>query len=69
MPEDSPETGWPGGWRDVLAPDVLKNYVGQHIAIVNKRVIASGATYEQVYKLVRELYPDEVPYIALIHNI
>ena len=56
----------PGEWRDVLAPEVISQYVGQHIAIVHKQVVAAGNTYEEVLQTAESLYPDEMPYIAYI---
>lgn len=66
MPDEPSESSRPGEWRDALATDVIKHYVGQHIAIVHKRVVASGASYEEVLKAAEELYPNEMPYIAFI---
>ena len=56
----------PGEWRDVLAPDIINRYYGQHIAIVHKRVVAAGASYEEVLHQAEEAYPSEMPYIAYI---
>jgi len=56
----------PGEWRDVLASDVINRYYGQHIAIVHKRVVAAGNSYEEVLRQAEEAYPTEMPYIAYI---
>ncbi len=70
MPEDRPEPARdntrPGEWLDVLAPDVMNQFVGKHIAIVRKRVIAAGNSYEEVVQAAKASHPDEVPYIAYI---
>ncbi len=66
MSDEISESSRPGEWRDVLAPDVIKHYIGQHIAIIHKRVVASGRSYEEVLKAAEELYPNEMPYIAYI---
>ena len=56
----------PGEWRDVLAPEVLDQYVGRHIAVIHKKVVAAGDTYEQVRIAAEQLYPNEMPYLAYI---
>ena len=59
----------PGEWRDVLAPEVMTRYVGKHIAIIHKRVVAAGTSYEEVLEAAEELYPSEMPYIAYIPKV
>lgn len=70
MPDDKTDQtadhGRPGQWVDVLAPDIIDRFVGHHIAIIHKRVVAAGNSYEEVLKTSQELYPDETPYIAYI---
>jgi hypothetical protein len=44
----------------------MERYVGKHIAIVHKRVVAAGDTYEFVREEAQKLYPDETPYLAFI---
>jgi hypothetical protein len=56
----------PGEWRDVLAPEVMERYIGKHIAIIHKRIVAAGDTYEFVREEAQRLYPDETPYLAFI---
>ena len=56
----------PGEWRDVLATDVINRYYGQHIAIIHKRVVAAGNSYEEVLRQAEEAFPTEMPYIAYI---
>lgn len=56
----------PGEWRDVLAPEVMERYIGKHIAIIHKRIVAAGDTYEFVRAEAQKLYPDETPYLAFI---
>jgi hypothetical protein len=56
----------PGEWRDVLANEVLDQYVGRHIAVIHKKVVAAGDTYEQVRTAAEALYPNEMPYLAYI---
>ncbi|HEX5323987.1 MAG TPA: DUF5678 domain-containing protein [Capsulimonadaceae bacterium] len=64
IPQSAPPR--PGEWRDVLAPEVMERYIGKHIAIVHKRVVAAGDTYEFVREEAQKLYPDETPYLAFI---
>lgn len=59
----------PGEWRDVLAPEVMERYIGKHIAIIHKRIVAAGDTYEFVREEAQRLYPDETPYLAFIPPI
>jgi len=66
MVQESTDHGRPGEWRDALATDVMKHYIGKHIAIVHKQVVASGTSYDDVFRVAEELYPDEMPYIAYI---
>ena len=56
----------PGDWTDVLAADVINNYIGKHIAIINKRVVAVGDSYEDALEEARRKFPDETPYLAHI---
>jgi hypothetical protein len=56
----------PGDWTDVLAPKVINQYLGKHIAIIHKRVVASGGSYDGVLEKAQQLYPDETPYLAYI---
>ncbi len=56
----------PGEWRDVLAPEVMGRYIGKHIAIIHKKVVAVGETYEDVRIEADKLYPNEMPYLAYI---
>jgi hypothetical protein len=56
----------PGEWRDVLAPEVLDQYVGRHIAVIHKKVVACGDTYEQVRLAAEAQFPNEMPYLAYI---
>jgi hypothetical protein len=56
----------PGEWRDVLATEVLDQYVGRHIAVINKKVVAVGDTYEQVRIAADVQYPNDMPYLAYI---
>jgi hypothetical protein len=65
---DIPQSGpsRPGEWRDVLAPEIMERYIGKHIAIIHKRVVAAGDTYEFVRAEAQKLYPDETPYLAFI---
>ncbi len=58
----------PGEWRDVLAPEIIGQYTGKHIAIVYKKVVAVGDTYEDVRAQAEQLYPNEMPYLAYIAN-
>ncbi|HEY3330317.1 MAG TPA: DUF5678 domain-containing protein [Capsulimonadaceae bacterium] len=60
------DTSRPGAWVDVLAPEIIDRFVGRHIAIVHKRVVAAGDSYDEVLKTATELFPDELPYIAYI---
>ena len=69
MPEDESKKRRPAEWRDILAPEVLKRYAGQHIAVINKQVVVSGATYAEVVEAAEKLYPDEMPYIAFIRPL
>jgi hypothetical protein len=56
----------PGDWVDVLAPHVIDQFRGKHIAIIHKRVVASGTSYGGVLEKSGELFPDETPYLAYI---
>ena len=56
----------PGEWRDVLAPEVMGRYIGKHIAIIHKKVVAVGETYDTVRAEADRLYPNEMPYLAYI---
>ncbi len=58
----------PGEWTDVLATDIISHFVGQHVAIINKRVVAVGNSYETVLAEAREKFPEEVPYLMFIPN-
>ena len=53
-------------WTDVLSPKIINQYVGSHIAIVHKAVVASAESYEAVVEEALRLFPDETPYIAFI---
>ena len=66
---DSQSQARPGEWRDVLAPEVMERYIGKHIAIIHKRIVAAGDTYEFVREEAQRLYPDETPYLAFIPPI
>ena len=59
-------TSRPHDWTDVLAPEIIKQFVGKHIAIIYKRVIASGTSYDRVLEECIRLFPDETPYMAYI---
>jgi hypothetical protein len=54
------------GWSDVLAPKVINQFIGSHIAIVHKKVVAAGDSYEAVVEEAERLFPDETPYYAFI---
>jgi hypothetical protein len=56
----------PGEWRDVLATEVLDQYIGRHIAVIQKRVVAAGDTYEHVRSEAEKLFPNEMAYFAYI---
>jgi hypothetical protein len=56
----------PGEWRDVLAPEVMSRYAGKHIAIIYKKVVAAGDTFESVRNAAEKLFPNEMPYLAYI---
>ncbi len=56
----------PGDWTDVLSQGVIENYVGRHIAIIFKRVVAVGDSYDQVLEEALRLFPEETPYLAFI---
>jgi hypothetical protein len=56
----------PNDWTDVLAPEVIRQFEGKHIAIVYKRVIASGSTFDAVLEECLQLFPEETPYLAYI---
>lgn len=64
--QKKPQQVRPGEWRDVLAPEVMERYIGKHIAIIHKRIVAAGDTYEFVREEAQKLYPDETPYLAFI---
>jgi hypothetical protein len=66
MPISSRHKQRPGEWRDVLAPEVINNFRGKHIAIIHKKVVAVGETYEHVRVQAEELFPNEMPYLAYI---
>jgi hypothetical protein len=56
----------PNDWTDVLAPEVIRQFEGKHIAIVYKRVVASGSTFDAVLEECLQLFPNETPYLAYI---
>jgi hypothetical protein len=56
----------PNDWTDVLAPEIISQFLGKHIAIVYKRVVASGPSFDAVFEECVKLFPEETPYMAYI---
>jgi len=50
----------------VIATEVLDQYIGRHIAVIQKRVVAVGDTYENVRAEAERMFPNEMAYYAFI---
>jgi Family of unknown function (DUF5678) len=56
-------------WIALHFKEISKKFAGKYVAIVNERVIASGATSTEVIKIAHEKEPNKQPILMKVPTI
>lgn len=46
--------------------EINKKYAGKHIAIIGDKIIASGSSPLEVWKIAKKKYPNRIPTLAYV---
>lgn len=47
-------------------PKEMEQFRGKHVAIIGKKIVASGDSAKEVFEKARKYYPEKIPVLAFI---
>ena len=52
--------------KESIAEELAKKHAGEHVAIIDQKVVAFGKDFGEAHDSAKETFPDKVPLVAYI---